>query len=60
MDYLENLVGCSKALEVVREIEDNGIGSDLHIWKPTMNGNFSVASAWDKTRDRGDELPWRD
>ncbi|CAI9763513.1 unnamed protein product [Fraxinus pennsylvanica] len=48
----------TKAAEVVQTIGARKEGSDMVIWKPNDNGDFSTSSAWDIVRVRSPKIPW--
>lgn len=44
---LVELVGLEKDREIMQEIIKGREGNDITIWKPAIDGKFSLSSAWD-------------
>ncbi|KAG2411216.1 hypothetical protein I3760_Q020700 [Carya illinoinensis] len=57
---LEELVGEEKINEILMSNLNQKVGSDVFVWKPTTNGKFSIASAWEVIRIKGMRRSWMD
>lgn len=56
VDLLNELVGHTKAAEIVNEVGGNRAGLDLVVWKPNRDGVFTTALAWDVIRVQNEEV----
>ncbi|KAK2649747.1 hypothetical protein Ddye_017236 [Dipteronia dyeriana] len=58
VDLLNELVGEAITKEIVQTKIPRHNGLDIYVWKPSLDGRFTTAIAWDATREKGDQLPW--
>lgn len=57
-EKFNDLVGLNKAIEIIQlKIQCNS-GSNVYVWKPTINGQFTTASAWEVTRLKDNTHEW--
>ncbi|XP_042944790.1 uncharacterized protein LOC122278671 [Carya illinoinensis] len=58
VDLLVNLVGETKAEEILNSLGAHKEGTDVLIWKPALNGVFSSKSAWECIRVHTPKSKW--
>ncbi|KAJ0081172.1 hypothetical protein Patl1_12356 [Pistacia atlantica] len=52
-NYLVELVGLDKTLEIMNGVVVGKVGTDITIWKPNIKGDFMSAFVWDLIRVKG-------
>lgn len=57
-DKLLELVGPSKTAKILLNRMKQKPGRDMFIWKPALNGCFSLKSAWEVTRVKTSQHRW--
>ncbi|KAK3199206.1 hypothetical protein Dsin_022621 [Dipteronia sinensis] len=55
-DLLLELVGADRTMEILHNVPAGKRGQDVFIWKPTADGKFSTAIAWEALRSRCDNF----
>lgn len=52
------MVGVTKIEEIFMSSIKKKRGPNVFVWKPSIDGKFSAASAWEIIKVKGDEVPW--
>ncbi|KAK2641265.1 hypothetical protein Ddye_023028 [Dipteronia dyeriana] len=60
VELLNELMGESVTEEIVQTKIPGHNGLDICVWKPSLDGRFTAATAWDATREKRDQLPWHE
>lgn len=57
---LTELVGVEATLKIIHNSHAGKTRPDLFVWKPSKDGSFSIASAWEMVRKKGEQMQWKE
>lgn len=60
IEFLKDLVGDEVMEEIIQTRISGCGGSDVCVWKPSPDGNFTTASAWEVCQQKQDIMSWHD